>query len=64
MMNVHVDADRCEANAICASLVPEVFDVGQDDNMRILQHEVPKTLSAVVRQAVRQCPKAALTIDE
>jgi ferredoxin len=63
-MRVRVDREACEANAVCAGLVPEVFEVGDDDNLHILLDEVPADLLPTVRLAVRSCPKAALRLDE
>jgi ferredoxin len=63
-MRVRVDRDACEANAVCAGLVPEVFEVGDDDDLRILPDEVPAGLITTVRLAVRSCPKAALRLEE
>ena len=63
-MRVEADYDACEANAVCAGLVPEVFEVDEDDNMHILADEVPANLAEGVRHAVRSCPKAALRLVE
>jgi ferredoxin len=63
-MKVIVDYDACEANAVCAGLVPEVFEVDDDDNLHILVDEVPARLVEGVRHAVRSCPKAALRLEE
>lgn len=63
-MKVRVDADLCEANAVCAGLVPEVFDVDEEDNLHILTAEVPGPLAAGVRHAVWRCPRGALSLDE
>jgi len=63
-VRVRVDRDACEANAVCAGLVPEVFAVDDDDNLHILVGEVPSGLAEAVRHAVRSCPKAALAVDE
>lgn len=63
-MRVTVDRDGCEANAICAGLVPEVFEVDEDEFLRIKVDEVPGGLADAVRHAVRSCPKAALTLHE
>jgi ferredoxin len=63
-MRVIVDRDLCEANAVCAGLAPEVFDVDDDDTLHILVDEVPPALAGQVREAVRSCPKAALRIVE
>ncbi len=63
-MKVKVDYDVCEANAVCAGLVPEVFEVDDQDNLYILESEVPPELADRVRHAVRSCPKAALSLEE
>src|SRR5215471_20304576 len=61
-VRVIVDRDACEANAICAGLVPEVFEVDDDDVLRILVAEVPAGLRDAVAHAVTSCPKAALSL--
>jgi ferredoxin len=63
-MKVYVDRDLCEANAICAGLVPEVFEVNEEDELHILTAEVPAPLADGVRHAVRRCPKTALSLDD
>ncbi|HUK71111.1 MAG TPA: ferredoxin [Streptosporangiaceae bacterium] len=63
-MRVKVDDEVCEANAVCAGLVPEVFEVDDEDNLHILVSDVPSELADRVRHAVRSCPKAALEIEE
>jgi len=63
-MRVTVDTDLCEANAVCAGLVPEVFYVDESDELTILASEVPPELADRVREAVRCCPKMALQLEE
>jgi ferredoxin len=63
-MRVAVDRDACEANAVCAGLVPEVFEVDDTDTLHILADPVPAGLAEQVRHAVRSCPKAALKLTE
>lgn len=63
-MRVEVDRDACEANAVCAGLVPDVFEVDEEDQLHILVGDVPENLADQVRHAVRSCPKAALRIEE
>jgi ferredoxin len=62
LVRVEVDRDACEANAVCAGLVPEVFEVDDEDQLHILVAEVPDQLADGVRHAVRSCPKAALRL--
>jgi ferredoxin len=63
-MRVRVDYDLCESNAVCAGLVPQVFEVDDDDNMNILMEQIPANLEAQVRHAVQSCPKAALSLTD
>ena len=63
-MRVTVDTGLCEANAVCAGLVPEVFSVDDEDELHILKSEVPPGLADGVREAVRSCPKMALLLEE
>jgi ferredoxin len=63
-VRVDVDRDACEANAVCAGLVPEVFEVDDEDSLHILVDEVPERLADGVRHAVGSCPKAALRLEE
>jgi ferredoxin len=62
-MRVVVDYDLCESNAICMSVAPEVFEVDDDDNLNLLQEEPPEELRPKVEEAVRRCPKQALSIE-
>ena len=63
-MKIAVDYDACEANAVCVGIIPEVFDLDDDDELHITQPNPPAELADRVRHAVRSCPKAALTLDE
>ena len=63
-MKVEVDRDSCEANAVCAGLVPAVFEVDDEDQLHILVAEIPAGKADEVRHAVRSCPKAALRLEE
>jgi ferredoxin len=63
-MRITVDTMLCEANAVCAGLVPEVFFVDDSDQLTILADEVPAELADRVREAVRCCPKTALRLQE
>ena len=63
-MRVVVDYDRCESNAICMGMAPEVFEVRDDDNLYVLQENPPEELRGKVEQAVRSCPKQALALED
>jgi ferredoxin len=63
-MRVTVDRDLCEANGVCAALVPGVFRLDEDDELHITEGEVPPGLADQVRHAVDSCPKTALRLSE
>jgi ferredoxin len=66
-MKVTVDPVACEANAVCAGLVPHVFSIYEDedgeDALAIANAgEVPAEYASGVREAVNRCPKMALSV--
>ena len=61
-MRIVVDYTLCESNAVCMRLVPEVFEVRDDDRLYLKTERPPETLRARVEEAVRRCPKQALSI--
>ncbi|HEY1634323.1 MAG TPA: ferredoxin [Acidimicrobiales bacterium] len=63
-MRVVVDYDLCESNALCMGVAPEVFEVRDDDNLYILNENPPEEMRDKVEQAVRLCPKAAISIED
>jgi ferredoxin len=63
-MRVVVNFDVCESNAVCMGIVPEVFEVRDDDFLYILDEHPPESLRSKVEEAVRSCPKQAISIEE
>ena len=62
-MKVLVDYDQCESNGICEEIAPDVFHVSdEDDLLKLLQENPPEDLRAKVEEAVRRCPKRALSV--
>jgi ferredoxin len=63
-MRIEVDYGLCESNGVCMGIIPEVFELGDDDNLTVLQPEVTPDNESRVREAVRQCPRQAISIVE
>jgi ferredoxin len=61
---IEVDWGLCESNGVCMGIIPEVFQLEDDDTLTILQDEVTPENEAQVRDAVRQCPRQAISISE
>lgn len=64
MVRIVVDYTLCEANAVCMKVAPEVFQVGDDDKLIVLLERPPPELRAKVENAVRRCPRNALSLAE
>jgi ferredoxin len=62
-VKVVVDFDLCESNAVCMGIAPEVFEVRDDDFLYILQEEPPEEMRPKIEEAVRMCPKQAISIE-
>lgn len=62
-MKVVVNFDLCESNAVCMGVAPEVFEVRDDDFLYVLQENPPEELREKVEEAVRRCPKQAITLE-
>ncbi len=61
-MRIEVDMDRCESNALCVGLAPDVFYLSDDDELSVLVAEPVEDRRAAVAAAARACPKQAITI--
>lgn len=62
-MKVVVNYDLCESNAVCMGIVPEVFEVRDDDMLYVLQEEPGEEFRERVEEAVRRCPKQAISVE-
>ncbi|HXY62961.1 MAG TPA: ferredoxin [Mycobacterium sp.] len=61
---IEVDWDLCESNGVCMGIIPEVFRLEDDDTLTVLQEDVTPENEERVRDAVRQCPRQAISIVE
>jgi ferredoxin len=61
-MKVEVDLDKCTGHGICESIAEDVFEVQDDGSVRIHDGERPEADRDRMRQAVTQCPAAALRL--
>jgi ferredoxin len=61
-MRVVVNFEQCESNALCMGIVPEVFEVRDDDQLYVLNENPPDELREKIESAVHACPKQAISI--
>jgi ferredoxin len=62
-MKVVVDMNLCQSHGECAALVPEVFELGDDDVLR-WKEDVDEELRERVEAAVEACPMMAIRIED
>lgn len=63
-MKVGVDLAKCTGHGICESIAEEVFEVQDDGTVVIRDAERPESDRDRMKQAVTQCPAAALTLSD
>ncbi|WP_197378788.1 ferredoxin [Mycolicibacterium mengxianglii] len=59
-MRVEVDRDRCEGNAVCVGIAPDLFDLDDEDYAVMKVDEIPTDQEDLAEQSVAECPRAAL----
>ena len=62
-MKVVVDLNTCDLHGLCVEEAPEVFEIGADGALHILNETPPEDLRAKVNAAVRACPTGAISIE-
>ena len=60
-MRIIVDRDRCEGNAICVGIDPELFELDDEDYVMVTADPIPADAEERAEQAIAECPRAALT---
>lgn len=61
-MKILVNLHKCQGYANCVVASPEVFDLGDDGKVHLLEANLADADPTEVEEAVRSCPAAALTI--
>jgi ferredoxin len=63
-MRVVVDLSQCESNALCMGVAPDIFLLDDDDELTVLDETPDESARDRVLEAVRVCPKQAISIVE
>lgn len=63
-MKIKVDFDRCESNALCEAMAPDVFELDDDDYLVVKSEETTEETIADVKRAVAACPRAAISLED
>ncbi len=63
-LRVVLDRSRCSSIGLCESVAPDYFEVGEDAQLILHRENVSPADERDVREAVRSCPAAALSLIE
>ena len=63
-MKVVVDLSICDLHGLCVETAPEVFKIGDDGALHVLDESPPESVRAKVDKAVRECPTGAISIEK
>lgn len=63
-MKIIVNWSLCDGNGVCAVEAPEIFELDENDQLKVLKEEVDEALLPKVEAAVRGCPKRALSLSK
>jgi len=61
-MRVSVDLDQCDSTGVCAAIAPDFFALDDDDRLLVRVDTIDAQHTAEVEEAVRSCPKLALSL--
>jgi ferredoxin len=61
-MKVHIDHAKCETNALCVGMAPDLFELDGDYPVQV-PDVIPAERRSEVSQIVASCPTGALSVD-
>ena len=61
-MRIDIDWDLCQGHGCCMGEAPEVFLVGEDGELKLLQERPPDSLRSKIELAAKYCPTGAITL--
>jgi len=63
-MKITVDRNLCESTGMCTGLAPDLFELDEDGLVVLLNAEPGNDARSAAQQAVRNCPVAAIAIQD
>ncbi len=63
-MRVIVDPDLCLGCGVCESIEPDIFELGDELNAKVILDPIPENYLLAVEEAIAECPEVAITLIE
>jgi ferredoxin len=63
-LRIVVDYGRCETQAVCEGIAPDIFQIDDDDIMHVVKEFPTDEDLPRVRAAIDSCPKQAISLVE
>ncbi|WP_329343610.1 ferredoxin [Streptomyces sp. NBC_01352] len=63
MATIRVDREACCGNGMCFAIAPEVFDLGDDGAVVLIDPKLTPQNEAAVGQAIANCPTGAIEVE-
>ncbi|MHB1597489.1 MAG: ferredoxin [Acidimicrobiales bacterium] len=61
-MRIVVDFDRCQSNAVCMGVAPELFEVRDDGYLYVLDETPGEDRRPTAEEAAASCPTQAISL--
>jgi ferredoxin len=64
MRSVTIDRSKCQGYGNCVMAAPGIFDLDESDKAVLLVDRLAEESLVEIKQAVRECPTAALALED
>ncbi len=61
-MRIEVDYDKCQSNAVCMGIAPEIFEVRDDGYLYLLNEAPAEMWREKMLEAMESCPTQAISV--
>jgi ferredoxin len=61
---VIVDYQSCDSTGLCSAIAPEVFELTDQDELRVHAEAADQADWQLLAEAARACPKLAITLQD
>ena len=60
-MTIKIDKSLCISCGACASLWPDVFELGEDGKAQVVKGAAEEKIKECIKEAIESCPVSAIS---